>query len=551
MSASSTRVGRPARSAAGILDRSRIIAGPEYNRWLVPPAALAIHLCIGMAYGFSVFWLPLSRAVGNKCPAGSGILNALFTTSCDWLIADLNWVFTLFIVVLGVSAAVWGGWLERAGPRKAGVIAALCWSGGLLLGAVGIISHQLWILWLGTGVLGGIGLGLGYISPVSTLIKWFPDRRGMATGMAIMGFGGGAMIGAPLAQMLMAHFATSGSPGVWQTFVVMGLIYLVFMMGGAFGYRVPAPDWQPAGWTRPAPNVKAMITHGQVHLNNAHKTAAFWCIWVVLCMNVSAGIGVLSMASPMLQEIFGGSLLGHPDVSFTALTDSQRGAVAAIAAGFAGLLSLFNIGGRFFWASLSDHIGRKATYFVFFLLGIAMYALAPWAAHAGSKVLFVAFFCVILSMYGGGFATVPAYLADMFGTQFVGAIHGRLLTAWSTAGVIGSVLVSYMREAAISAGVPRSSVYDVTLYLLAGLLLVGLVANLLVRPVPHKWFMLDAEVTSLQAAVSGAPQAPSAASGRSTAGGLSLASSLAWAAVGIPILWGIWVTLAKVAVLFS
>ena len=441
MSASSTRFGGPARSAAGILDRSRIIAGPGYNRWLVPPAALAIHLCIGMAYGFSVFWLPLSRAIGSKCPAGSGILNALFTTSCDWLVADLNWVFTLFIVVLGVSAAVWGGWLERAGPRKAGVIAALCWSGGLLLGAGGIITHQLWILWLGTGVLGGIGLGLGYISPVSTLIKWFPDRRGMATGMAIMGFGGGAMIGAPLAQMLMAHFATPGSPGVWQTFVVMGLIYLVFMIGGAFGYRLPAPDWQPAGWTRPAPNVKAMITHGQVHLNNAHKTAAFWCIWVVLCMNVSAGIGVLSMASPMLQEIFGGSLLGHPEVSFTALSDSQRGTVAAIAAGFAGLLSLFNIGGRFFWASLSDHIGRKTTYFVFFLLGIAMYALAPWAAHAGSKVLFVAFFCVILSMYGGGFATVPAYLADMFGTQFVGAIHGRLLTAWSTAGVIGPVLV--------------------------------------------------------------------------------------------------------------
>ena len=313
MSASSTRFGGPARSAAGILDRSRIIAGPGYNRWLVPPAALAIHLCIGMAYGFSVFWLPLSRAIGSKCPAGSGILNALFTTSCDWLVADLNWVFTLFIVVLGVSAAVWGGWLERAGPRKAGVIAALCWSGGLLLGAGGIITHQLWILWLGTGVLGGIGLGLGYISPVSTLIKWFPDRRGMATGMAIMGFGGGAMIGAPLAQMLMAHFATPGSPGVWQTFVVMGLIYLVFMIGGAFGYRLPAPDWQPAGWTRPAPNVKAMITHGQVHLNNAHKTAAFWCIWVVLCMNVSAGIGVLSMASPMLQEIFGGSLLGHPE----------------------------------------------------------------------------------------------------------------------------------------------------------------------------------------------------------------------------------------------
>jgi MFS family permease len=507
-----------------------------------------------MAYGFSVFWLPLSRAIGGTkavaCPAGSSILNALFTTSCDWLVADLNWVFTLFIFFLGVAAAVWGGWLERAGPRKAGVVSAVCWSGGLLIGAVGIVTHQLWILWLGTGVLGGIGLGLGYISPVSTLIKWFPDRRGMATGMAIMGFGGGAMIGAPLAQMLMAHFATagSGSPGsqgVWQTFVVMGLIYFVFMMGGAFGYRVPAPGWQPAGWTPPAPNVKAMITHGQVHLRDAHKTPAFWCIWIVLCMNVSAGIGVISMASPMLQEIFGGSLLGHPEISFTALTDTQRGAVAAIAAGFAGLLSLFNIGGRFFWASLSDHIGRKATYFAFFLLGIAMYALAPWAAHAGNKVLFVAFFCVILSMYGGGFATVPAYLADLFGTQFVGAIHGRLLTAWSTAGIIGPVLVSYMREAAISAGVPRSSVYDVTLYLLAGLLVIGLVANLLVRPVAHKWFMPDSQVAALQIQAG-----TTAVSSQPPAGGLSTTAILAWAAVGIPIAWGVWVTLAKVAALF-
>ena len=428
----------------------------------------------------------------------------------------------------------------------------MCWSGGLLVGALGIILHQLWILWLGTGVLGGIGLGLGYISPVSTLIKWFPDRRGMATGMAIMGFGGGAMIGAPLAQMLMTHFRTvdsvtgpgPGSAGVWQTFVVLGLIYFVFMMGGAFGYRVPPSGWQPVGWTPPAPNTKALFTHGQVHLRYAHKTAAFWCIWVVLCMNVSAGIGVLSMASPMLQEIFGGSLLGHPDLSFTALSDAQHQAVAAIAAGFAGLLSLFNIGGRFFWASLSDHIGRKTTYFIFFILGMALYALAPWAAHAGDKVLFVAFLCVILSMYGGGFATVPAYLADLFGTQFVGAIHGRLLTAWSTAGIIGPVLVSYMREAAISAGVPRSSVYDVTLYLLAGLLVIGLVANILVRPVPRRWFMSQQELAAAQTSV--------AAVGAGAAGrGFGVVGVLAWGSVGIPILWGVWFTVSKVAVLFG
>ena len=266
----------------GFLERDRIIARAGFNRWLVPPAALAIHLCIGMAYGFSVFWLPLSRAIGidkpRACAADAGLLNALFTTTCDWKVSELNWVFTLFIFFLGASAAVWGGWLERVGPRKAGLVSACCWAGGLVLGALGIWVHQLWILWLGTGVLGGIGLGLGYISPVSTLIKWFPDRRGMATGMAIMGFGGGAMIGAPLAEILMANFRGPGQVGVWQAFLALGAIYFVFMVGGAIGYRVPPGGWRPAGWTPPAAGLKAMITHGQVHLRNAHKTPQFWCI---------------------------------------------------------------------------------------------------------------------------------------------------------------------------------------------------------------------------------------------------------------------------------
>ena len=405
-------------------------------------------------------------------------------------------------------------------------------------------------MWLGTGVLGGIGLGLGYISPVSTLIKWFPDRRGMATGMAIMGFGGGAMIGAPLAQLLMNHFRTPTDVGVWQTFVILGAIYFVFMLGGAFGYRVPPAGWRPNGWEPPAPNVKAMITHGQVRLRDAHQDAAVLVrSGSVLCMNVSAGIGVLSMASPMLQEIFGGALIGQPDVSFTALTDgAARGGRRDRGGGFTGLLSLFNIGGRFFWASLSDHIGRKPTYFVFFLLGIALYAGAPWAAHSGERALFVLFFCVILSMYGGGFATVPAYLADMFGTQFVGAIHGRLLTAWSTAGIIGPVLVSTMRDGAIAAGVDRAHVYDVTLYLLAGLLVIGLIANLLVRPVAHRWFMRDSEVMALQAAGRAVPM-PAAA--RGIGGGVGLSTVFAWTAIGLPLAWGVWITLAKVAVLFG
>src|SRR2546423_1179222 len=456
------------------LDRQRTIAGPGFSRWLVPPAALAIHLCIGMAYGFSVFWLPLSKTVGHECRDMS-LAQALFTTTCDWRISDLGWMFTLFFVVLGISAATWGGWLEREGPRKAGVVAALCWCGGLVISAIGIIQHQLWLMWVGSGVIGGIGLGLGYISPVSTLIKWFPDRRGMATGMAIMGFGGGAMIGAPLANLLMQSFKTPSSAGVWQTFLALAAIYFVFMMGGAFGYRLPQPGWRPRGSTVQA--TRPMISTRQVHLRDAHKTKEFWLIWAVLCLNVSAGIGVLGIASPMLQEIFGGRLIGRPDVPFTALDATQLASIATIAAGFTGLLSLFNIGGRFFWASLSDFIGRKNTYYSFFLIGIVLYAAAASIAHAGSVALFVLFFAIILSMYGGGFATLPAYLADMFGTQFVGAIHGRLLTAWSTAGIIGPVVVNYIREAEIAAGVQRAYVYDVTLYILASFLVAGVVCN--------------------------------------------------------------------------
>jgi MFS family permease len=535
-----------------MLDRERIIAKPGFNRWLVPPAALAIHLCIGMAYGFSVFWLPLSRAIGIQksveCPPDIGLLGSLFTTSCDWKISDLGWMYTLFFVFLGSAAAIWGGWLERVGPRKAGVAAAVCWCGGLLISAVGVVTHQLWLMWLGSGVIGGIGLGLGYISPVSTLIKWFPDRRGMATGMAIMGFGGGAMIGAPLADLLMNVFRTPDSVGVWQTFVAMAAIYFVFMMGGAFGYRLAPKGWRPEGWTPPARGTKALVTHGHVHFRDAHKTRQFWLIWAVLCLNVSAGIGVIGMASPMLQEIFGGSLLGLPDTKFTALGDEQRRLVAAIAAGFTGLLSLFNIGGRFFWATLSDKIGRKMTYCIFFALGIALYVSAPWAAHAGSKALFVVFFCVIVSMYGGGFATVPAYLADMFGTQFVGAIHGRLLTAWSTAGIIGPVVVNYIREAQIAAGVPRESVYDFTMYILAAMLVGGFVCNFLIRPLGDRWFMKEEDLAALQAQ----SQAPTAATGSMGIGQwrLDATSTFAWLAVGVPMAWAVWVTLSSALVLF-
>jgi MFS family permease len=374
-------------------------------------------------------------------------------------------------------------------------VAAFCWGGGFLISALGVHLHQIWLMWLGSGVIGGCGLGLGYISPVSTLIKWFPDRRGMATGMAIMGFGGGAMIGAPLADILMKHYATPTSVGVKETFLTMGLIYFVSMMAGAFGYRVPRSDWKPAGWTPPVKQ-GVMITTRHVHVDQAWKTPQFWLLWGVLCHNVSAGIGVIGMASPMIQEVFGGRLIDLPTVSFGSLDAGQKAQIATVGAAFAALLSLFNIAGRIGWASLSDYIGRKRTYFIFFALGAVLYASAPAAGRAGHVGLFVLLFCLILTMYGGGFATIPAYLADIFGTQFVGAIHGRVLTAWSAAGILGPVLVNYIREYQLDRGVPAAQAYNVTMFVLAGLLVAGFLCNLALGPVAERYYMTDHELAA-------------------------------------------------------
>jgi len=439
------------------LDRENTVAGPGFNRFMVPPAALAVHLCIGQAYAFSTFNLPLTRLIGLTQTAPG-----------DWNLKDVGWIFSIAIVFLGSSAAVFGRWVERVGPRKSMFASALCFSGGFLVSAAGIHFHQLWIIYLGYGVLGGCGLGIGYISPVSTLIKWFPDRPGMATGMAIMGFGGGALIAAPLSVLLMKHFTTATSNGVLETFVTMGVIYFMFMMIGAITVRVPAEGWKPAGWT-PEAHPKKLVTSANVAVDVAWRTPQFWLLWGVLCMNVSAGIGVLGQASPMIQEMFTGKV------------------TAAAAAGFVGLISLFNMIGRFIWASTSDLIGRRNTYMVFFLLGILLYALVPTFGHMGSIPLFVAAFCIILSMYGGGFATIPAYLKDMFGTYQVGAIHGRLLTAWSVAGVLGPVLVNYIRAYQIDNGVPKAQAYSVTMYIMCGLLLIGFLCNLAMRPVDPKY----------------------------------------------------------------
>ena len=452
--------------AGSFLSRESTIAPLDYPRILVPPAALAVHLAIGQAYAFSVFNLPLTKLIGIDHSAPG-----------DWNIKEVVWTFSIAIAILGLSAALFGRWVERVGPRKSMFVAALCFGGGFIVAALGVHYHALLLVYFGYGVIGGCGLGIGYISPVSTLIKWFPDRPGLATGLAIMGFGGGALIASPLSVMLMEHFKTAASNGVLETFVTLGVIYFMFMMIGVYSVRVPAADWKPAGWTPPAASPK-LVTRAQVAVDQAWRTPQFWLLWVILCMNVTAGIGVIGQASPMIQEIFAGRVN------------------ATTAAAFVGLLSLFNMIGRFAWASTSDYIGRRNTYMIFFALGILLYFSVPSLGRAGSLPLFVAAFVIILSMYGGGFATIPAYLRDMFGTLHVGAIHGRLLTAWAVAGVLGPTLITYIRDYQLKNGVPKAQVYSLTMYIMCAFLLIGLICNICMRPVNPKYHHTGTESAS-------------------------------------------------------
>lgn len=556
------------------LSKDRIVAAPGFNRWWVPVASVAIHLCIGSVYAWSIYNPALIRVFGVVTPAAD-----------DWSLANVVQVFTVAIVFLGLSAAFAGKWLEDVGPRTVGVVAACCWGGGYLLGGIGILTHQLWLLYLGYGVIGGCGLGLGYVSPVSTLIRWFPDRRGMAAGLAIMGFGGGAMVGTPLKQHLIEFFYVppeyvgtvgqvdlvtqggrryvemagtlreavvvgandvadmlvpgpegvylvgTGSAGVAQTFFALGIIYLLVMLVAAFSYRIPPPGWSPAGWTPfdEAYRERKMISRGDVHIDEALKTRQFYLLWIVLCLNVTAGIGVLSVARTMMSEIFG-----------TALPDIVDGSFAAT---YVLMISVFNMLGRFFWASASDYIGRRKTYAIFLGLGIVFYLSIPYTAAQVSvspSVMWLVYFyaatMIIFTMYGGGFATIPAYIADVFGTRYVGGIHGRILTAWSVAGVLGPLAITSLREramegairdlaarvdptafsAAFGAGLdqlaelvstrtvtitklmeiappgtvdPTSGLYNSTMLLMAGLLLIALVANALMRPVDARHYM--------------------------------------------------------------
>ena len=560
----------------GILSREHIIAPSDYNRWRVPVASVAIHLCIGSVYAWSIYNPPLTRVQGVVTSAAD-----------DWSLSAVVWVFTVAIVSLGLAAAFAGKWLEEAGPRKVGVVAALCWGGGYIVGAVGILTHQLWLLYLGYGVIGGCGLGMGYVSPVSTLIRWFPDRRGMATGMAIMGFGGGAMIGTPMKEFFIRMFyrapeylgaaadvdlvteagrrfaevggalrevvvigaaevrdmtipgpegvyvVNTGASGVAETFLVIGIIYLVVMLIAAFSYRIPAEGWKPTGWTEPSAIERgALISSHNVHIDEALKTKQFYQLWIVLCFNVTAGIGVLGVARTMITEIFGSSLPQIVDTTF--------------AATYVVMISAFNMVGRFIWASASDYIGRRNTYWIFFLLGIILYLSIPFTAEqvsASPSIVWLIYFyaatMIIFTMYGGGFATIPAYLADIFGTKYVGGIHGRLLTAWSTAGVLGPLAITSLRQNSVTnaindlvaliepatfqaqfgAGIdqletlvasntvtisrlleiapagtadPTSSLYNSTMILMAVLLALALVSNALMGPVDAKHHLKDA-----------------------------------------------------------
>jgi len=563
---------------AGLLSKERITAPADYNRWRVPVASVAIHLCIGSVYAWSIYNPPLTRIQGVVTSAAD-----------DWSLSAVVWVFTVAIVSLGLAAAFAGKWLEEAGPRKVGVVAAFCWGGGYIVGGLGILTHQLWLLYLGYGVIGGCGLGMGYVSPVSTLIRWFPDRRGMATGMAIMGFGGGAMIGTPMKEFFIRMFyrapeylgnvsdvnlvteagrrfaeisgalqevvvigaaevrdmtvpgpegvylVNTGASGVAETFLVIGLIYLVVMLIAAFSYRIPAEGWKPSGWKEPSQEERgALISSHNVHINEALKTRQFYQLWIVLCFNVTAGIGVLGVARTMITEIFGSSLPHIVDTAF--------------AATYVVMISAFNMVGRFIWASASDYIGRRNTYWIFFLLGIVLYLSIPVAAQQVSAspsmvwlVYFYAATMIIFTMYGGGFATIPAYLADIFGTKYVGGIHGRLLTAWSTAGVLGPLAITSLRQnsvdnaitdlveiiqpaafqAQFGAGIdqlealvasntvtisrlmeivpagtidPTSSLYNSTMILMAVLLAIALVSNALMRPVDPKHHLTETPV---------------------------------------------------------
>jgi MFS family permease len=507
--------------ALTVLDRERTVAGSSFNRWLIPPAALAVHLCIGQAYATSVY-------------------KASLVEHFDTSLTAVGIVFSIAIVMLGVSAAVFGTWVDTGGPRRAMVAAAVFWSAGFLVGSVGISTGQLWLLYLGYGFLGGIGLGLGYISPVSTLIKWFPDRPGLATGMAIMGFGGGAMIASPLSSWLLGKYdadfdsatAIASGDAVAKLFLTLGVVYLVVMLFGAWLIRVPPEGWAPEGFDAKRTPEKDLVTDASVSAANAIKTPQFWLLWVVLFCNVTAGIGILEQAAPMIQDFF--------------RENGETSVAAAAAAGFVGVLSLFNMAGRFTWSATSDLVGRKRIYMGYLGIGIALYLLLA-VAGSSNVFLFVVLAGVIISFYGGGFATVPAYLRDLFGPYQVGAIHGRLLTAWAAAGVAGPLIVNGFLDAQGEPGNLVAADYRPALLTMVGVLVVGFVANLLIRPVADRFH--EPEGSKAEKSVPG--KASGDHEGHDPAVPSSALLPIAWAMVAIPLAYGVYETVVKAVELFG
>ncbi len=413
------------------------------NRWLIPVAAVIIHVCIGSVYSWSVFNRPIQALLVGQ----------------PWWFSPPYTTFSTALVFLGLTAAVGGTWVERRGPRAAATAAALLFGSGLILGGFGLRMQQPILVLLGMGVIGGMGCGLGYIAPVSTLVKWFPDRRGMATGMAIMGFGGGAFLAGYVNLSLMK------AVGVANCVMILGASYLCLMLVGAAIIRRPPVGWKPAGWIPPA-QPKKMIASHNLSRNMAIRTVQFYQLWGILFINVTAGIGILAQASPMMQDMF-------------SKTPAEAAAVVS-------LISLFNAGGRFFWASLSDYLGRRNTYAIFFAAQVALFLLIPKLASGGDWLAFEIALFAIFSMYGGGFAAIPAFLADMFGAENVGAIHGALLTAWSAAAIAGPVIITELSSRArsgLTAGESKVHIYDSPLAVLAGLLAAGFLLTVLVRPV--------------------------------------------------------------------
>ena len=513
-------------SRPGFFDRRSTIAPLGYNRWLIPPAALAIHLSIGQAYATSVYKTSMVEHFQASQTA-------------------IGVIFSIAIVMLGASAAVMGTWVEKVGPRKAMMAAAIAWATGFLVGALGIATSQLWLVYLGYGFIGGIGLGIGYISPVSTLMKWFPDRPGLATGLAIMGFGGGAMVASPAARQLMSLYDPNYDPAnsksiadgnaLMLLFITFGIVYFLVMLIGVFNIRIPHPDWKPEGWTPPAKNTNAMITSSNVSAKNAIKTPQFWFLWIVLFTNVTAGIGILEQASPMIQDFFrdnaGASAIG-----------------VAAASGFVGLLSLFNMGGRFVWSSTSDKIGRKPIYMIYLGVGMILFLLLALTGHT-AIALFVILAAIAISFYGGGFATIPAYLKDLFGTYQVGAIHGRLLTAWSAAGVAGPLIINGFLDAQGKPGELTAAAYQPALFTMVGVLAVGFIANLLVKPIAEKFHEPEDVVKARMAELNGKTEERGVATADDKPGMVRLV--LSWAVVSLMLAYGVIMTAIAASRLFT